>query len=140
MKKNDKDNKAIATKTPDEIDGRPVMKSGSAYASTPPKNAKNPVAFDYASMKYKSYPNKINVFIDENEERFPSESKVPPYKKYDKDGKYIKGNFIATQNKNTSGSSDKESKSTKSFGYSIGKLSREGAQSLPTKNKNVRRK
>lgn len=140
MKKPDKDNKAIATKTPDEIDGRPVMKSGSAYASTPPKNAKNPVAFDYANMEYKSYPNKVKIFIDENEERFPTESKVPSYKKYDKNGKYIKGNFIATQKQVKSDSSDKESKSTKSFGYSMGKLSRDSAQPLPTKNKNVRRK
>lgn len=140
MKKSDKDNKAIATKTPDQIDGRPVMKSGSAYASTPPKNAKNPVAFDYANMDYKHYPNNVKIFIDENEERFPAESKVPPYKKYDKSGKYIKGNFIATQKKNTSDSSDTKSKSTKSFGYSMGKLAREGAQPPPTKNKNVRRK
>lgn len=131
MKKSVKDNKAIPSKTPDEIDGRPTIKSGSAYASTPPKNPKNPVAFDYANLEYKHYPNKVKIGIEDHEERFPAESKVPPYKKYDKDGKYIKGNFIATQKKQSK-------KST--FGYSLGELARENSSSNPKKNPNDRRK
>jgi hypothetical protein len=46
---------------------------------------------DYAELDYPvRKPNKVKLGIEEGEDRFPAEAKVPNYKKYDKSGNYIK--------------------------------------------------
>lgn len=93
-----------------------------------PKKFVNPVKPDYASFKYKAYPNKIYVGIEIGDERFPKESKVPPYKKYDDKGNYIKPKFIL------------EKGNLKTAKYSLGKLQRENSLSNPVTNKYERKK
>lgn len=123
-------NSSVATKKPEMINGAPVRKSGSAIASMPKKEYVNTMKFDYSSLEYKQYPNRVKVNIELNEERFPAESKVPPYDKYDEKGNYIKNKFIATE---------KKVKKVEGVKYSIGQLVREHALSNPHKNNGRKR-
>lgn len=88
------------------------------------KNLDSPTKPDYNLYRYKSYPNKVNIGIDVNEERYPKEAKVPEYKKYDAQGKYVKPDFIV------------EKKADKPIKYSIGQLMRDNDSSNPKNKKN----
>lgn len=84
----------ISKKAPDPEVLPAVRKrtDGSTKFSDPIQEEGKPEKFlDYAAMEPpRVYPNQVKLKIEEGESRFPQEAKVPPYKKYDTKGNYVK--------------------------------------------------
>lgn len=58
---------------------------------TYPRKKETEKLIDYQNLEMpKLRPNMVKLGIDEGEDRFPPEAKVPNYKKYDANGNYIK--------------------------------------------------
>ena len=85
-----------------KLHGQPMIKSGSARASVPSPKPENKMQFDYKNLEYKTVPPTINIHLKGDEKRFPPGAMAPNKKKYDKNGKYIKNQQVATPKKKES--------------------------------------
>ena len=94
-----KTDKKIFKQKRETLYGMPVLKSGSARHTPPSPKPKNEMQLDYKAIAAKRprYRNEVKTNIDFGEERFPPGSKVPPGKKYDEDGNYIKHKDVVTK-------------------------------------------
>ena len=71
-------------------------KSGACEFTDPKGKALPEPAIDYKKIHYKTYPDKTIIGVNKMDgNKLPPESKVPPSKKYDANGKYIKHQYFA---------------------------------------------
>lgn len=67
-----------------------ILKSGPIKYSEPSKPLEAPRMIEYEKLETPTYSNTANLDIDEGEQRFPQDAKVPNKKKYSENGNYVK--------------------------------------------------
>lgn len=112
------------------LHGKTVRKSGAVRYTMQGPKPKNTVEHDYKNLEYKRYSSEIYIHREMQGKSFPPDSQVPPYKKYDDKGNYIKDKFIATK---------KQAKPKNGAKYSISGLTRESDSTNPKRNSSVKK-